>query len=51
MAQTGGAEIVVVQVSFGVGAGLISISRGEGKTELVEVRKQKNQGFEGEAYQ
>jgi hypothetical protein len=51
MAQTGGPEVVVVQVSFGVGAGQILISRGEGKTEAVAVKKDKNQAFESEAYQ
>jgi hypothetical protein len=51
MAQTGGADVVVVQVSFGVGAGQILISRGEGKTEIVTVKKNKNEAFESEAYQ
>jgi hypothetical protein len=52
MAQTGGADVVVVQVSFGLGAGQILISRGGGKTEVVEIKKQnRNAGFESEAYQ
>jgi hypothetical protein len=51
MAQTGGADVVVVQVSFGGAGGQILISRGEGKTEVIAVKKDKNQGFETEAYQ
>jgi hypothetical protein len=39
MAQTGGADVVVVQVSFGLGAGQILISHGGGKTEVVEIKK------------
>jgi hypothetical protein len=51
MAQTGGAQVVVVQVSFWASAGQILISRGEDKTEVISVKKDKNQGFATEACQ
>jgi hypothetical protein len=43
--------VVVVQVSFWAGGGQILISRGEGQTETLAFKKDKNQGFEPEAYQ
>jgi hypothetical protein len=50
MAQTGGADVVVMQAHFGASAGYIIISRGPGKTEKQEF-KTKNEGAEAEAYQ
>ena len=51
LAQTGGAQVVVVQVSFYPSGGQMTISRGEGKTEVIDFKRSRGQAAEVEAYQ